>query len=491
MPDFVNYNNEDINFAAFGAVVVEDTAIPAKETTDQLVLKSGSNVTLIPDPETKEVVIDAVIPESHPASDIVQDSDHRFVTDQQITSWNNAAAGGVTVDTALSATSENPVQNKVVTAALDVKASTAVATTSENGLMSATDKTKLDGITYSSVAPAAPGTASAGTSSSVSRADHVHPVQTSVTGNAGTATKLENSVRINGMNFDGSRSLYNFSISEYWITENGIIYTEIDTSRNNFHLAEGAEITLYFEEDNPTGALYLKLDVLDEAKPIMYKNRTTDTPVSLFKAGTIHTFRYTSGYFKPVGEPHHDYYTFGICNDASNNSSKSVARNGFAYYNGATITVKFVNGNTISPFTLKVGDGDSVPVRYKNKRFIFNEYIKPQTYHTFRYTHNNTTGDRYWELVGNYTEILHGKASISTASANGVTSISCTFEDENGEPVTFSSAPTVIATAQSASPKSIIEEVTVNNITTTGFICYFYRTNTSSTTIQWVAINNK
>lgn len=56
------------------------------------------------------------------------------------------ASGGVDVDNALSATSTNPVQNKVVKAALDKKAGTAAATTSANGLMSKADKTKLDGI---------------------------------------------------------------------------------------------------------------------------------------------------------------------------------------------------------------------------------------------------------------------------------------------------------------------------------------------------------
>ena len=56
------------------------------------------------------------------------------------------ASGGVDVDNALSETSTNPVQNKVVTAALTGKASTAVATQSINGLMSKADKTKLDGI---------------------------------------------------------------------------------------------------------------------------------------------------------------------------------------------------------------------------------------------------------------------------------------------------------------------------------------------------------
>ena len=55
-------------------------------------------------------------------------------------------AAAITVDSALSLTSTNPVENGVITAALAGKASTAVATQSASGLMSAADKTKLDGL---------------------------------------------------------------------------------------------------------------------------------------------------------------------------------------------------------------------------------------------------------------------------------------------------------------------------------------------------------
>ena len=57
-----------------------------------------------------------------------------------------AGATKITVDTTLSSSSTNPVQNKVIKTELDKKAGTAVATTNTNGLMSAADKTKLNGI---------------------------------------------------------------------------------------------------------------------------------------------------------------------------------------------------------------------------------------------------------------------------------------------------------------------------------------------------------
>lgn len=61
----------------------------------------------------------------------------------------------------------------------------------------------------------APGTASVGTSKNVARADHVHPAQTSVSGNAGTATKLSTprTIAISGAvtgtatSFDGSANV--------------------------------------------------------------------------------------------------------------------------------------------------------------------------------------------------------------------------------------------------------------------------------------------
>ena len=55
-------------------------------------------------------------------------------------------ANKTVVDSALSSTSTNPVENKVVKAALDTKAGLDVATSVANGLMSSTDKSKIDGI---------------------------------------------------------------------------------------------------------------------------------------------------------------------------------------------------------------------------------------------------------------------------------------------------------------------------------------------------------
>jgi phage-related tail fiber protein len=64
-----------------------------------------------------------------------------------------------------------------------------------------------DAATLGSTAGAAAGTAAAGTATTAARSDHVHPLQTSVSGNAGTATKLAAARFIAGVSFDGSADI--------------------------------------------------------------------------------------------------------------------------------------------------------------------------------------------------------------------------------------------------------------------------------------------
>lgn len=65
----------------------------------------------------------------------------------------------------------------------------------------------IDALALGSVIPAANGTAVAGTANTAAHSDHVHPLQTTISGNAGTATKLATIITINGVNFDGSANI--------------------------------------------------------------------------------------------------------------------------------------------------------------------------------------------------------------------------------------------------------------------------------------------
>lgn len=79
-------------------------------------------------------------------------------------------------------------------------------------------------VTYETATPKAPGTASVGTSSKVSRGDHVHPLQTTISGNAGSATKLETARNINGTAFDGTQNI----TTANWGTSRNISISDSD-----------------------------------------------------------------------------------------------------------------------------------------------------------------------------------------------------------------------------------------------------------------------
>ena len=102
-----------------------------------------------------------------------------YSTRYHLISLDKVGGGSVTVDSALSDSSENPVQNKVIKAALDAKGTYS----KPSGGIPASDL--ASGVIpsvpspASSGTPAMDGTASRGSSSDYARADHVHPTDTS------------------------------------------------------------------------------------------------------------------------------------------------------------------------------------------------------------------------------------------------------------------------------------------------------------------------
>ncbi len=85
------------------------------------------------------------------------------------------------------------------------------ASGSTSGALTSTDwntfSNKVTFPGYSATAPSAAGTANAGASANAARADHVHPAQTTITGNAATATALATARAINGVTFDGTSAI--------------------------------------------------------------------------------------------------------------------------------------------------------------------------------------------------------------------------------------------------------------------------------------------
>lgn len=132
-------NGAEVNQNAFSNVIVGATTIAAESKTDSLTLSAGSNVTITPDIINDKITISSVHPSINKSTDSTStaspSSGGAFTTIDSVTRDDyghvtkvntktvTLPKTSITVDSALSSTSTNPVQNKVINAALSGKAS--------------------------------------------------------------------------------------------------------------------------------------------------------------------------------------------------------------------------------------------------------------------------------------------------------------------------------------------------------------------------------
>lgn len=192
---------------AFKNVKVGSTTVEADSNADTLTVEAGTNVTIAADATNDKITISA--------------KDTTYSTFKGATSSSNGSAGLVPAPTSgnqskylrADGTWEIPTDTKygaagtdlgLVKSGGDVTISSGVITVnddSHNHVISNIDglQTALDGkaptshgthVTYATATPLVAGTGAVGTSTKVAREDHVHPLQTTVSGNAGSATKL-------------------------------------------------------------------------------------------------------------------------------------------------------------------------------------------------------------------------------------------------------------------------------------------------------------
>ena len=156
-------------------------------------------------------------------------------------------------------------------------------------------------VTYSTTAPKANGTASAGTAASVSRSDHVHPAQTTVSGNAGSATKLQTKRNIDGVQFDGSANIVHFGSCS---TAAGTAAKVV--SCTGFVLASGSRITVKFTTTNTAANPTLNVNSTG-AKAIKYRGAAISA--GYLAAGRVYTFVYDGTNYELVGDINTDTNT--------------------------------------------------------------------------------------------------------------------------------------------------------------------------------------
>ncbi len=133
-------SNAEANQNAFSNILVGSATVAADSKTDTLTLASGSNVTITPDTANDKITISSShpsIPKSNSSTSTAAPSaGGTFTAIDSITSDSNGHVikintktvtipkTSITVDSSLSSSSTNPVQNKVINSALSNKAST-------------------------------------------------------------------------------------------------------------------------------------------------------------------------------------------------------------------------------------------------------------------------------------------------------------------------------------------------------------------------------
>ena len=158
----------------------------------------------------------------------------------------------------------------------DTNTTYSVATQSANGLMSANDKKALDGMAATTTTPKAAGTAAVGSETKYARGDHVHPLQTTVSGNAGTATKLATARNLTigktAKSFDGSAAV-SWSLDE--IGSNVYVGTSAPTD---------ADVDVWVD---PTGSINLSA-LWNSIYPVgsIYMSTSSTNPGTLFTGTT-------------------------------------------------------------------------------------------------------------------------------------------------------------------------------------------------------------
>ena len=156
-------------------------------------------------------------------------------------------------------------------------------------------------VTYSTAAPAANGTASAGSASTVARSDHVHPLQTTVSGNAGSATKLATPRTIDGVSFNGTAN-----ITHYGTCATAAATAAKVVSCTGFTLATGAKITVKFTVTNTAASPTLNVNNTG-AKAIQYRGSAISA--GYLAANRVYTFIYDGTAYQLIGDINTDNNT--------------------------------------------------------------------------------------------------------------------------------------------------------------------------------------
>ena len=321
-----------VNQKAFSQFTVGTTDIKADTTTDALTFVAGENVTLTPDATNDKITIAA--------------------KDTTYSTGTKDTAGITKLYSELGSNTDGTMTQLAIGDALAGKAGSLhthdAATSSKAGFLSKDDKTKLDGIATGATKVALANMAGSGNkvgdiSINGTTTTMYSPVQSSVTGNAGTATKWKTARNINGMSVQGDADRVNYGVCS---TAAATAAKTVDCT--GFELVTGAEITVKFAVDNAAANPTLNINGT-RARPIFYRGSPIAT--GYLAAGRVYTFRYDGAHYELVGDVNTDSDTKVSQNLTTVNAEYPLLLGPDGQTTNVTTTAYFDSGVTLNPST--------------------------------------------------------------------------------------------------------------------------------------------
>lgn len=320
--------------------------------------------------------------------------------------------------------------NKSVFAASDHTHS--VATTSAPGFMSKDDKSKLDGITASADSVSFSASAASGNKVGTitingTATDMYSPTQTTVSGNAGSATKLATARTIDGMSFNGTAN-----IAHYGTCSTAAATAAKVVSLTGFTLDTGARIVVKFTVTNTAASPTLNVNSTG-AKAIYY--RGSAITAGYLAANRTYEFVYNGTQWDLVGDINTDSDSRVLQTATTSNASYPLLLAPSGQTSTVTTTSYFDSGVTLNPSTNTIAanvSGSAGSVAWGNVSSKPSYYdakaIKSITRSgaTFTYTClDDTTGT--FTQQDNNTAHSHSVGTGLTVSGSGGTSGTTTY----------------------------------------------------------------
>lgn len=311
------------------------------------------------------------------------------------------------------------------------------------------------------------------------------------------AVKLEKVRSIQGMSFDGSSDIYN-----YTVCTDAADSAEKNVTLQGFKLDKGSVVKVNFTNGSTSTTPTLNVN---KTGAVAVKWNGGDVKEYLIAAGGVYEFVYDGTNYQLTGgtiatspsakkledtrtingidfDGSSNISNFGTCDTAEENNTKVVEIPGFNLVKGACIRVLFTNGNSTTTPTLNVNGSGDLPLKYSNGNLESDAIIKNGIYDVI--------------YTGTYFQIVNGGITLKAPSAKKLAnarSINGVQFDGTGDAINYgvcNSTPNDPAKTVNVANFMLVKGASARIRFTYGNECATPTLNINSTGAKWLKYNN-